>query len=247
MADPSTDDNILQECRSLIARGIDPNTKFGDLEFTPLHYVVNQIYDKAPIYLECTQFLLEHGADPNSQTKYLSTPLHLACLNKDYVELLLKYGADPNMRNISGDSPLYKIAYFGKIECLKLCLEHGADPNIQGKNGATALHATSQYKTNKDCVQLLLDHHALILKDKSGQTPKDIARKENHHEIVDLIETYQIKRLQSGIQKLRALNLHYKLVSLWRDYLYERLDQKGYNRHQWFMVFQDVQSGYVTI
>jgi ankyrin repeat protein len=211
------------------------------------------MYEKDSIFLECTQLLLEHGADPNIQADRLSTPLHLSALNRDYVKLLLKYGVDPSIRNNCEnnceETPLYMMAFFGKTECLKLCIEYGRHCaqtylNNLDNRGTTALHLTA-FSNKIECTQWLLDYNVPITKDHYGRTAKSIAKERNHHNIVDLIDTYELKRIQSGIQKLRALNLHYKLVSLWREYWYERVDENGYNRHQWYMVKQDLQHGFI--
>lgn len=56
---------------------------------------------------ELTQFLLDHGADPNCPDAAGNTPLHFAAARRDLptIELLLKHGADPHVVNEKGESP----------------------------------------------------------------------------------------------------------------------------------------------
>lgn len=69
--------------------------------YTALHYAVR--FQPATI----CRLLLEHGANPNSQTRAsLSTPLHRAILFRNFeaIELLMKYHADVNLKDIDGKS-----------------------------------------------------------------------------------------------------------------------------------------------
>lgn len=70
--------------------------------YTPLHYAMRH----QPA--EVCRLLLEHGANPNCQTRAsLSTPLHRAILfrNRQAIDLLLKYQADVNLKDIDGHTP----------------------------------------------------------------------------------------------------------------------------------------------
>ena len=56
---------------------------------------------------EIIMFLINKGADINSQNKKLNTALHYALSFQEYdiADLLLKYGADENIKNINGLTP----------------------------------------------------------------------------------------------------------------------------------------------
>ena len=54
------------------------------------------------------EFLINQGANINTQNNYLNTPLHYAYVNKyfDFIDLLLKNGADEHINNIYGQKYL---------------------------------------------------------------------------------------------------------------------------------------------
>ena len=56
---------------------------------------------------EIIMFLINNGADINSQNKKLNTALHYALSYQEYdiADLLLRYGADENIKNINGLTP----------------------------------------------------------------------------------------------------------------------------------------------
>ncbi|CAF4955172.1 unnamed protein product, partial [Rotaria socialis] len=73
--------------------------------YTPLHYSVR--FQPADI----CRLLLEHGADPNCQTRASkSTPLHRAITfnNIDAVRHLLHYKADLTLKDIDEQTPIEK-------------------------------------------------------------------------------------------------------------------------------------------
>ncbi len=73
--------------------------------YTPLHYSVR--FQPADI----CRVLLEHGANPNCQTRAsLSTPLHRAITfnNLDAIRYLLEYKADLTLKDIDGQTAIEK-------------------------------------------------------------------------------------------------------------------------------------------
>jgi ankyrin repeat protein len=69
---------------------------------TPLHLAVNASL-RSMVFM-----LLNYGADPNIQSKYLSTPLHY-CKKRSIAALLCRSGAKCTMRNINHQSPVQVI------------------------------------------------------------------------------------------------------------------------------------------
>jgi ankyrin repeat protein len=79
--------------------------------YTPLHYSVR--FQPANV----CRLLLEHGANPNCQTRAsLSTPLHRAIMfnNIDAIRHLLEYKADLTLKDIDGQTPVEKAMAMNK-------------------------------------------------------------------------------------------------------------------------------------
>ena len=86
-----------------------------------------------------TEFLLEHGADPNFVSAYWEVspngavpmlPLERVCYDKygmNYVKLLLKHGANPN--DTRAQLPIFAAALNNDKRKIEYLLEHGADIN----------------------------------------------------------------------------------------------------------------------
>lgn len=73
--------------------------------YTPLHYSVR--FQPADV----CRLLLEHGANPNCQTRAsLSTPLHRAVVfkNLEAIDHLLRHNADVTLKDIDGQTPIDK-------------------------------------------------------------------------------------------------------------------------------------------
>lgn len=95
-------DEIRQRLKSSNSKTINQCDSSG---YTPLHYSVR--FQPADI----CRLLLEHGANPNCQTRASqSTPLHRAIMfnNIDAVKHLLKYKADLTLKDIDGQTPIEK-------------------------------------------------------------------------------------------------------------------------------------------
>ncbi len=70
-------------------------------------------------------------------------------------------------------------------------LEAGADVNIANRNGENALHAAAQAGNAGTVRKLLAAGANPLAVTNEGQTPLDIAKEENHEEIVALLEALQ--------------------------------------------------------
>jgi len=90
--------------RALLASGADPGCRDGD-GVSPLHLAA------LVLDYECSEILLEGGADVNARGQLGSTALHIVVGNPDMihehlVKLLRDHGADPHIRNDLGLSAL---------------------------------------------------------------------------------------------------------------------------------------------
>ncbi|MBA0820807.1 hypothetical protein Gohar_019660 [Gossypium harknessii] len=74
------------------------------------------------------------------------------------------------------------------VKCAQILLEAGAAVDALDKNKNTALHYAAGYG-RKDCVALLLKNGAAVtLQNMDGKTPIDVAKLNDQHEVVKLLE-----------------------------------------------------------
>jgi ankyrin repeat protein len=95
-------DEIQERLKSSNSKTINQCDSSG---YTPLHYSVR--FQPANV----CRLLLEHGANPNCQTRASqSTPLHRAIIfnNIDAIHHLLEYKADLTLKDIDGQTPIEK-------------------------------------------------------------------------------------------------------------------------------------------
>jgi ankyrin repeat protein len=102
----STQQNDLNEVRERLKSSNSKTINQCDSSgYTPLHYSVR--FQPAHV----CRLLLEHGANPNCQTRASqSTPLHRAIMfnNIDAIHALLEYKADLTLKDIDGQTPIEK-------------------------------------------------------------------------------------------------------------------------------------------
>jgi len=141
------------------------------------------------------------GTDKNGNTVLM---MAVTILSPELVMLLVEMGANVNSRNKKGVTALMFAALIpdiddkavdATIETAGYLLDHGADPNAVSHDGRTALIRAVQFYGEKRMVQLLLDHKAdFRVKDKSGKSALDYARKRGDPKIIRLLENAARKR-----------------------------------------------------
>uniref|UniRef100_A0A8C1T6S4 Poly [ADP-ribose] polymerase n=1 Tax=Cyprinus carpio TaxID=7962 RepID=A0A8C1T6S4_CYPCA len=102
---------------------------------TPLHLAAG--YNN----LEVAEYLLQHGAEVNSQDKGGLIPLHNAASygHVDVAALLIKYNACVNATDKWAFTPLHEAAQKGRTQLCALLLAHGADPTLRNQEGQSPL------------------------------------------------------------------------------------------------------------
>ncbi|MBN3304408.1 TNKS2 protein, partial [Amia calva] len=102
---------------------------------TPLHLAAG--YNN----LEVAEYLLQHGAEVNSQDKGGLIPLHNAASygHVDVAALLIKYNACVNATDKWAFTPLHEAAQKGRTQLCALLLAHGADPTLKNQEGQSPL------------------------------------------------------------------------------------------------------------
>ena len=149
------------------------------------------------------QWLLEHGADPNSghlladSTSAMTAAAERGDIN--LAELLLKHDA-----KVSGTGALPGAADRGHADMVRWLLDHEADANEIGvhdygdrrkkKFEGTALHKAVA-KGNIDLAKLLVNRGAKTdIEDPMGRTPLMRAKEENQQEAVRYLESIGVTR-----------------------------------------------------
>ncbi|XP_047308532.1 ankyrin repeat domain-containing protein 2B-like [Impatiens glandulifera] len=100
----------------------------------------------------------------------------------------LASGADKNEEDSEGRTALHFACGYGEVKCAQILLEAGAVVDALDKNKNTALHYAAGYG-RKECVALLLEHGAAVtLQNLDGKTPIDVAKLNNQHEVLSLLE-----------------------------------------------------------
>jgi ankyrin repeat protein len=138
------------------------------------------------------RLLLERGADANTVDADGILALHIAAMRgyEDVVSLLLASGADASRVSRPGWTALMQASYSGHVGVVRLLLrsmgERGLD--VRSNRGWTALWLAC-CRGHADVVRVLLlagaDH---TIPSTYGETPRQIAQRNNHHQCVALIE-----------------------------------------------------------
>lgn len=113
----------LPEVKAAVEQGTDINSRDSN-DRTPIVWAcMNKKNDEAT---EIVKYLLEHGADPNSESKK-GTPLLITAIRNDNYELakqLLDHGANPDCREYRKAKALWVAIDNRKANLIKLLLDH---------------------------------------------------------------------------------------------------------------------------
>ena len=136
----------------------------------------------------------DHKADINARDDQNNTPLHVAawCGKKDVIFLLInKFSCDANSRGYNGYSLLHSACYNNQSNLLKLLCDFLIlSPCISDVNGNTPLHICSA-RGNEKCVKVLLELNApVMIRNKTGKTPKDVAKNNGHHYLTPIFDEH---------------------------------------------------------
>ncbi|XP_076340532.1 uncharacterized protein LOC143241014 [Tachypleus tridentatus] len=125
-----------------------------------------------------------------------STPLVLAVLNgnREMISLLLQFGADVNATDSKGNTALHIAAFGGKSDILELLIKNGAEIDTINQDRNTPMHIACQNCTDGIkfvLLKLLRAMPDVLLENKEGQTPFDIAAQYNRIDAVALLLDYE--------------------------------------------------------
>ncbi|KAL9037395.1 MAG: hypothetical protein Q9180_003739 [Flavoplaca navasiana] len=164
--------DVLQR---LIQSGADVNAQ-NKYKHNPLFFAVDGGHYAA------AEFLLQHGADPNTQYQLGETALHTASyiLDKGHdqkrramIQLLCDYGADPNIPNNFGDTAVFSAIRSRYIDTIHSLISKDSDINAKNNRGETPLYLAIQYGLEEIIVDLLRRGANPTAIDQSGMTCLD--------------------------------------------------------------------------
>ncbi|MDW3191265.1 MAG: ankyrin repeat domain-containing protein [Cytophagales bacterium] len=126
----------LDAAEIFLKSGVSLNAIDKDFGYSSLHLAVLLIDGNA------IKWLINKGADINIQSDENGTPLGLANMLPNGIEiipLLLENGADIDITDKNGNTPLMVAAFKRNSKAVKLLIESGANKNIQNSKGMTPL------------------------------------------------------------------------------------------------------------
>jgi len=179
----------------LLSHGADANAIHREAGASALEYAV--LKGRADI----VQSLLAAGADVEKKYRGGQTVLHLAAARTSVTVLDQLIAARGNLAATDdlGNTPLDDAVLHNRPECVRSLLDHGASLHyLHPADGRGALHEAS-VKGYAPIVNLLISRGAdPALRDRSGQTPLDLALDYKNAAVVALL--LKLGRTMSGSQ-----------------------------------------------
>lgn len=147
--------------------GIENRTRAGEsIENTNMTGVTNLARELATGHVAAALFLIERGANIDTQTIFGTNMLHAAAIhpaNEHIAQFLINYGVDVNQMDSGFDiTPLFIAVLFGNEKLVHCLVENGADVNAKlAVLAITPLHLAVQLR-RREISQYLIEHGAQI-------------------------------------------------------------------------------------
>ncbi|CAC5417482.1 unnamed protein product [Mytilus coruscus] len=175
----------------------------GDIDVVKwcLHHCISnvnhcRIGGASPLFMACQEghaevvhILINNKAEVNKCNNKEISPLFIACQKEhtEVVQMLTKNKRDINKCNDKNVSHLDIVYYYGHTVVVQMLVNNKADINKCRKTGESPI-LIACYKVYTEIVELLLKHKADCNIKWRGITPLNIARQENHTNIVHLLQ-----------------------------------------------------------
>ena len=176
--------------RSLLASGVDPNTK--DEKGVPGLYMALQEGS-----LRVARLLIDSPRlKPETRNATDESPLMMAAL-KGHTELARQLIARDADVNKPGWTPLHYAATSGHLDMIRLLLEEHAFIDAQSPNGTTPLMMAASYGS-PEAVKLLVEEGAdIAMRNQKQMTAMDFARRADRRDAVELLTQAERYKAQS--------------------------------------------------
>uniref|UniRef100_A0A8C2PLD3 SOCS box domain-containing protein n=1 Tax=Capra hircus TaxID=9925 RepID=A0A8C2PLD3_CAPHI len=140
-------------------------------------------------HVDCLQFLLQAGAEPDISNKSRETPLYKACERKNVeaVRILVQYKADTNHRCNRGWTALHESVARNDLEVMEILVSGGAKVEAKNAYGITPLFVAAQ-SGQLEALRFLAKHGADINTQASDSASALYeACKNGHEEVVEFL------------------------------------------------------------
>jgi ankyrin repeat protein len=200
---PARAQGLAAIAKQLIARGVDPNTRFPWLHHgvrRPVLWGASRHVRSLPL----VEALLDAGADPNDG---VTLPLAASAGDIPVLELLRARGANVDQAwATDGATALYTILNWSRTpDGVLWLLEHGADPNaVFAENGETPLHVAAR-AWDVPLVDAMARRGADIERKRAdGRTPYAVAELNGNRAVADWLRARGASPDLSAVDRMVA-------------------------------------------
>ncbi|KAG9137578.1 hypothetical protein Leryth_019769 [Lithospermum erythrorhizon] len=213
----------LQQLKSLIRAGADPNNKDYDGR-SPLHLAASRGFEDIVLYL------IQERVQNSTKDNFGTTPLLEAVKNgHDRVaSLLVKHGASLMIDDTG--SFLCTVVTKGDSDFMRRLLAHGVDPNSKDYDQRSPLHVAASQGSFQMAKLLVQAGASVLLKDRWGHTPVQEAVNSGNKIIIKLLEeskSSQLSKFPDHSQEITD-RVHPRTCTV---YPFHPRDREGSRRH----------------
>jgi len=147
-----------------------------------------QKYYNDPEFLHAVS--VKMGGVPEEVKKAIRTlPECCKAGDAEAVKKLLENGVSPNAKDERGISALHYAVGVDRLDILKLLMDKQADPKVEDTQGNTLLHYAAGYGRQQTTEYFLQCGLPINAKNKKGETPLDVAKRNKHQHIITLLQS----------------------------------------------------------